>query len=172
MGRSVETVSDATAVAYSEYELPDIECWACDGTGGGYNGETCETCDGACEIPDIYDDGENWSAHLEWIAEHVTTLWPSFEEVVDEFLPYPWTETRVIARNRHSAVTVSEYMGTVAISLIPDYDRREFFRTDDPLGEHWRKSITPRFLSEFATLDLIGTASNGESLYSKKEKNA
>lgn len=37
------------------------------------------------------------------------------------------------------------------------------------LGAYWRKQVTKKFLAEFTELALVGTGSNGISLYTAKE---
>lgn len=161
MGRSVETVRDATATAYTEFVLDDIECWSCGGTG-----VECYTCRGDGTLPNYDETGEEWRAFLEWVSETACSLWPSMHDD-ERSLPRPHWETVIVASNEHSAVTVSEYGGMVAISLIPDYDRATFWRTDDPLGEHWRKQVAERFLAAFGEYSKLGTASNGASFFER-----
>lgn len=165
MGRSVETVSDATATAYAEFKLEPFECWECHGTGTvEEDAYTCENCRGDGTIPNYDEEGIEWRAYLEWVSETACELWPSMHDD-ERFLPYPHRETIIVASNAHSSVAVSEYCGVVAISLIPDYDRATFWRTDDPLGEHWRKTQAEKFLSTFGEYDKIGTFSDGTSAY-------
>lgn len=166
MGRSVMTVHDATATAYRTFE-PDEAYYR-----QGFE-EYAEEGWVDPEVDDFHDwmygqwytDQEHeWDALIDWIREEVATRWPSLEPVEDESLPD--RETRVLARNRHSAVTIAEYGGVVAVSLIPDYDRGAYWRNPDPgLGEWWRSQVAPRFLELFREYRRVGTASNGESFY-------
>ena len=159
MGRSVETVSDATVTAYNTFEPEPFECLECDG-------EECPTCDGEGTIPNLDEDGYEWRSYLECVSEMVCEMFPSMH-VDERFLPYPHRETIIVASNAHSAVAVSEYCGVVAISLIPDYDRAGFWRTEDPLGEHWRTQVSGKFLSTFGEYGDLGTFSDGTSAYVK-----
>lgn len=164
MGRSVETVSDATVIAYSTFEPEPFECLECDGTGLDDDGDECPTCDGEGTIPNYDETGEEWRTFLEWVSETACEMFPSMHDD-ERFLPYPYQETIVVASNAHSAVAVSEYAGVVAISLIPDYDRAGFWRTEDPLGEHWRTQVSEKFLSTLGEYYKIWTFSDGTSTY-------
>lgn len=169
MGRSVETVSDATVTAYSTFELEDYECWECEGTGIVDATETCDTCRGDGTLPNYDETGFEWLAYLEWVSDTACDLWPSMHD--DEvFLPHPYQETAIVASNAHSSVSVSEYCGIVAISLIPKYDRRDYWRDDNPLGEHWRTQVAETFERTFGTASKIGTFSDGTSVFQPIQK--
>lgn len=167
MGRSVMTVHDAAATAYRTHRPEESYYWQ------GWE-EYAEAGWVDPEVDDFHDwmygqwnDGDSeieWEGLIGWIQSELSIRWPSLGSVEDEWLPD--RETRVLARNRHSAVTIAEYGGVVAISLIPNYDRNEYWRNPDPaLGEWWRSQVAPRFLKLFGEFRKIGTASNGESFY-------
>ena len=168
MGRSVMTLSGADAVAYSEFG-PDEdsyrEIWH------------DELKDGFVDPLDDFeswmfkrwgeDSEDDWDELVSDYRKRICELWPSFEPVEGEWVG---DELRIIARNRHSIVTISEYSGIVALCLGPDYDRREFFADPSELAgisKHWRQQIAERFEREFSTLNKVGTMSNGSSVYTQ-----
>lgn len=158
MGRSVEAVSYATATAYLTY-APVTECWECAGEIiAGDEEEVCALCEGTGEVPTSTEE-EIWDDYVGGLRSRALRLFPSMSEE-NSWLGYPWRETQVIASNAHSCVSVAEYCGIVAVSLLPKYDR---------VGAYWRKRVAKKFLGEFTELTLVGTGSNGISLYTAKE---
>lgn len=163
MGRGVITLSDATAVAYQSFG-PDEDYYR--GVFSDMYWLDPEDFDTWMYDQWEFDSEHEWDALKDWVREYAIERWPSFEAVEDEWIG---DETRILARNAHSAVVISEYSGVVAISLVPDYDRREFWRDDNALGEQWRKNISAEFLTLFSEYEKIGTASNGEQFFQKVE---
>lgn len=162
MGRSVDRISDATVVAYQSFG-PDEEhyramfddmYWMDKGDFSDWMWSLWNEEDAALEFAWILDD----------IFSTLEENWPSFEKT-DEWIG----EVHVIAQNSHSVVGVAEYNGLMSVSLAPRYDRDTYFRDDNALGEEWRKSISEKFLTIFGEYEKIGTASNGESFYQKRE---
>lgn len=170
MGRSVMTLSGAEAIAYSEF-APDEDnyrdIW--------YD----ELKDGFVDPLDDFeswmykrwelDSEDAWEELVNDYQEQVCEMWPSFEPVEDEWVGQ---ELHVIARNRHSIVTISEYSGIIALCLGADYDRSEFWA--DPseiagIGRAWRQRIAERF-EKLGTLNKVGTFSNGSSVYQEVTK--
>ena len=174
MGRSVMTVSDATTIAYRTFE-PDEEYyrerWADEIADGLLDHE--EDDDKAFDTwmwkQWEWDAEYEWDSLVEWIIEDAQALWPSLEDARDD-REWLHDECRVILKNAHSLVTVSEYCGSVAICLAPNYDRHDYFREPfaNNLGEHWRQQISARFERELGTMTKLGTLSDGTSAYYKK----
>ena len=173
MGRSVMTLNGAEAIAYLTFE-PDES----------YYRELFDddVADGLVEPEDDFEaymyrrfeaDSEyEWGGLVEYAALEVKRLFPSFElaDVIQQGFP-EWVgrELRVIARNAHSIVTISEYSGIVALCLGANYDRSEFWADPSELagiGKHWRQQVAARFES-IGTLSKTGTFSNGTSAYSE-----
>lgn len=167
MGRSVMTLNDATVIAY-DYLEPDEASYR----------EQWDDMDG--DEQEYYDFdfdrfmwnlwNEDYADVFHWylvgIQDMLAEQWKSFEPV-DRWIGQ---ELHVIAENAHSLVTISEYGGSVAICLGPNYDRGDYWR--DPseisgLGENWRNKISERFEKRFSTLQKLGTFSNGESVFQK-----
>ena len=173
MGRSVMTLSGADAVAYSEFG-PDVLFYS--------DLFDEDRADGLIDQEADFDEymgrkweedaAERWAEELDNIADDVCKAWPSFDNVVesDEWVG---DELRVIARNRHSIVTISEYNGVVALCLGADYDRGEFWADPSELagiGKAWRTRIAELFIREFGSLSKVGTFSNGSSIYREVTK--
>lgn len=172
MGRSVMTLSGADAVAYSEFG-PDEDSYR--------DIWHDELKDGFVDPLDDFeswmlkrweDDSEDaWDELISDYQERICETWPSFQPVKDWVWNEP--ELRVIARNRHSIVTISEYNGVVALCLGADYDRSEFWADPSELagiGKAWRTRIAERFIREFGSLSKVGTFSNGSSIYREVTK--
>ena len=166
MGRGVATIPDAVAVAYQSFG-PD-ETYYEERFGDEFYDEILD--DTAPDFQDWmwrewnYDAADDYKSLREWVTEVATANWPSMEEA-DEWLG----EVHVIAKNAHAVIGVSEYGGMVSISLAPNYDRDTYWRDDSGLKAQWLKSVTPKFLTLFGEYEKMGTASNGETFYTKKE---
>lgn len=168
MGRSVMTLSDATAVAY-DYLEPNEEYYREqfeDDVEQGYEDEDSDFDNYMWTRWNDGDAASDFESYLEGIQYVAKELWPSFEDA-DEWVG---RENHVILKNAHSIITVSEYCGSVAVCLGANYDRDGYYADDTELanlGEHWRKQIADKFIERFSTLSKIGTFSNGESVYIK-----
>lgn len=171
MGRSVVTLNGAEAIAYLTFE-PDESFYR--------ELFDDDVADGLVEPEDDFEaymyrrfeaDSEyEWGGLVEYAALEVKRLFPSFELEHEHDNP-EWVgrELRVIARNAHSIVTISEYSGIVALCLGANYDRECYFEDSSEhagLGKHWRQQVAARFES-IGTLSKIGTFSNGTSAYSE-----
>jgi hypothetical protein len=168
MGRSVMTLSNATAIAY-DYMEPDEEFYR-----ERFNEDVEE---GFKDEDDdfeqfMWNDWNDFGAQSDFEAILDSTqyilkeLWPSFEDA-DEWVE---RECHVIAQNAHSIVTISEYCGSIAICLGARYDRDDYYADSTELanlGEHWRKQIADKFEQTFGGMRKLGTFSNGESIYEK-----
>lgn len=121
-----------------------------------------------------FDSEYEWQDFAEYVQETVCEYWPSFSPADDN--EWIGRELRVIAKNGHSVVTLSEYCGTVAICLGPNYDRATYWRNPGDslaaLGERWRAQIAPRFLDTFGMMVKLGTFSDGTSAYRITETEA
>jgi len=169
MGRSVMTLSDATAVAYTRHE-PDEDYYR-EGyreyvEEGWLDPEADDFEDWMWDRWNTWDSESEWQNYLLTLREDVMRRFPSFNEA-DEWIDQ---EIHVIAQNEHSIVAVAEFGGTVAVMLAPRYDRDTYWRDPEPtggLGETWRKQISEKFLTLFGDMRKIGTASNGEAFFER-----
>jgi hypothetical protein len=157
MGRSVMTVPDAVT-AFDTF-TPEHYCEECDDFAPGCG---CEIyCNAYC------DHSEQWRAYLDYVETRAIEMFPSMT-AEDYFLRDG--ETHVVASNGHAIVSVAEYCGIIAVSLAPNFDRREYWREPSEsagLSQHWRSQVSERFLAEFSEYRRVATASNGESFYER-----
>lgn len=166
MGRSVINHPNATTVAYDylEWNHAWFHCDECDEW--VYRDE-CEHVAADTFIPCTLecDHSGEWRDYVDYVQESVTRMFPSMQ-ACDDY--YHSSEQRILARNAHSEVSISEYCDSVSISLAAYFDRDTYWRDDSALGslgEQWRRSVSERFQREFGTLAKVGTFSNGESVY-------
>lgn len=149
MGRSVETPTDATTIFFHHW---DIE-------------------------PEDYDIAEELFADLiDTIRETIKQPFPSFDAVNTGYRSAWGThyrETSVILENGHAFVTIAEYCGLVAVSLVPKPTDYDWFHTTDPesyLHEHWCNQIADKFMDSLSRcfggrLRHVATFSNGEAVF-------
>lgn len=97
--------------------------------------------------------GDDFDEIVDDIQFTLARLWPSLDPA-DRWVD---REIREIADNALASVTISEYRGLTALSLVP--------AEDNPLSTGWCNNIAPRFLRAFATLRHEATFSNGEAIY-------
>lgn len=175
MGRSVMTLAGAEAIAYSEFQ-PDESFYSDLYDDDKADGLIAEDADFDEYMASKWEDdaAEVWAEEIDNVAEALFSTWPSLKNVVaeDEWI-WDQPEIRVIARNKHSIVTISEYNGVVALCLGADYDRSEFWADPSELagiGKAWRQKISERFEREFGSLSKVGTMSNGGSVYQERAK--
>lgn len=137
-------------------------------------------------VVDVYLNYEPDFSHLEGEEprdDDHQLAWDDFKECLTEVLKTRFTslsepdkerwldrECRVILENRHGCVTVSEYCGCVAVSLVPDDD----YRNQHPeISKAWCEQIETGFREAVEkafpnwAMRKIGTFSNGEAVYQK-----
>lgn len=164
MGRSVIPHPNATVTGYLEF-APEHYCLDCETfTESGHCPDCGEYvgCDYSC------DHGEEWREFVQWVSDTARELWPSFYDVDARTVSY-WSENYVCAENRHSEISISEYCGSVAVSLAPRSDLGDYWEDSmlsDTLGAHWRRQVSERFLSTFSTRTPVATLSDGTTVYS------
>jgi len=103
------------------------------------------------------EDSDTWGDLIFHLQLRLAKRWPSFAKArrwIDR-------EGRVIAENRHARVTLYEYCGLAALCLAPD--------NDSNIAGAWTRQIAGAFESEFGEFRKVGTFSNGESIYVRKE---
>lgn len=168
MGRSVSTLSGATAIAYFHFE-PDVEYYK------EYFEDVFEA-DDEDDRPDFdtwmweqYNDTFSdfeWEDFKDWVTETAKLYWPSFTDC-DEWVD---RENHVILSNAHSIITISEYCGIASVCLGANFDRENFYADAGSmfnLGERFRKQIAERFENTFSNVTKLGTFSNGEAVFQK-----
>lgn len=85
--------------------------------------------------------------------------WPSLEDE-DRWIG---RENHVLLENQHARIGLSEYMGLVAMWIVPQED--EWYPEHNSLHEHWCNQIADRFKRVFGELLHVGTFSNGEAVF-------
>lgn len=129
----------------------------------GYRDENDETTD-------KYDEflGEvEWDYFVEDIIATATEQWPSLLPAECHWLG---NEYRVLVKNSHCYIGVSEYCGLASIWLVPRTEGSDWSSEDTSgLALNWCSKIGPKFKELFGELEKVGTFSNGEAVYRKKE---
>jgi hypothetical protein len=143
MGRSVSHPSDAY-VAFAEWGQGWVEGDDDDNPGAGHFDEWLAQM----EWPDIVDDFRRA------VLEH----YPS-ARAEDRWLG---REDRVVAMNDYAWFGLSEYCGSIAYWVVLQ-DRID--SAMEGLARRWFEQIGPKFEKRFATLERLGSFSNGESVY-------
>lgn len=110
------------------------------------------------DIDEMVDESIAWDDFVDDLRARVKGLYPSAYDH-DGWIG---REDHVIARNSHCDFGVSQYFNLVAVWMRL---RDDLQANSEGLAEAWVNKVTPRFLSEFGTLELIGRASNGEAFY-------
>jgi len=102
---------------------------------------------------------EDWQWLVEDIQESIKSRYPSYE-IEDEWVQYPYRETKVILRNQHSDIVISEYCGLVCLGIKINDD------SDNPsLAAFWSTLAFGAMMKQWATLQHVGTFSNGEAVF-------
>lgn len=161
MGRGVEVPSDALVTVYPDWTLT-YEDWAANRLDFGDDPEDV--------TEDIfYNDWESqtwtWESNLEWFIDTAQELWPSLYKT-DGWLGYPYRETRIVLANSLVQITVSEYCGMTALSIIPQEDSYGNYINLN-MAAHWVRQIEDKFRATFGAYEKLGTFSNGESVFAK-----
>lgn len=106
------------------------------------------------------EDNQEWAWFSNDLAGRLKDLFPSLENTSR------WDdhETEIVLENRHCEIAFSEYCGLVSVSLRPLYND-----DTDGLANHWCDQVKDKFLT-IGDLVKIGTFSNGESIYKRKDR--
>ena len=151
MGRGVEVPSNAFFTAYMDWEQSYNE---------DYEGDDEDDEDGFFRY-----DSDNWADDLGYYSDWYRELWPSLNET-DDWLSWPYTESRVFLQNNLVRFVVSEYSGITAISVVPQEDGY-----GNPynlgLGARWAQQIQEKFMST-GGYEKVGSFSNGEGVYKRR----
>ena len=142
MGRSVDYLSRAEHVAYINNAVDNDE------------------------TTDYFIARENWNWFKEGLVELLQKRCPSLEEV-DE---WDGRETHIFLENLHAQIGLSEYCGLVSLSIrINDTN----FRCNGQLAFGWINQVWPKILTDldkrYHTLTKLGSFSNGEGVFQKKQ---
>lgn len=108
-----------------------------------------------------YDDSEarqDWDCIVDSFRDAVLTHYPSTWSVDD----WIGREDRVVARNAYACFGLSEYCGCIAYWVVL---RGRVDAGREGLAERWFSQIERSFEKRFATLERLGTLSNGETVF-------
>ncbi len=103
----------------------------------------------------------DWDFFKENIVCQLQTAFPSLNDA-DGWIG---REDHIVLDNGHCQITISEYCGLVAVSLVPleaEYDSEAGL---DNLHLHWCGQISNKFTSLLGEFNKIGTFSNGEAVF-------
>lgn len=101
-----------------------------------------------------------WDSFLESELDYLQSFWGSFR-ACDKWVG---REDHAVGENNFCYFGVSEYCGLASLWLVLKDEM-----ADNPLAKHWAERIKPLFEKRMGTLSKVGTFSNGESVYKRKE---
>lgn len=109
---------------------------------------------------------DEWDEFVEDITDAFKRRFPSMEETFR--VQWIGREARVLARNRLATLTVSEYMGCTAFSLIAEGP--EHLYTYPELSDRWVQVADLSFLEPWDAIRIypVGSMSNGVTFYRRK----
>jgi len=111
------------------------------------------------------DSQWEWDMFQEDIIQQLQNAFPSLDEA-DSWIG---REDHVVLENSHCQVTISEYCGLAAISLVP-IERDCFYAEDfgsQNLSYHWCQQIAKKFNELLGELRHVATFSNGEAVFER-----
>ena len=115
---------------------------------------------------DGFEEGYfDWEDFTEDVSNVITEKYPSFRNRND----WLGRETRILLENNHARIAIAEYMGCVAVSLIP---LDHWGESEAALAQAWTDQISENFVDHMhkrfsgMAMNRHGTMSNGVSVYS------
>lgn len=153
MGRSVSYGTGSVEVCYRD--VSDF----------GYIDENGKRMDEYDEVNGQWE----WDCFVEDVVETSLAYWPSLTPSKE----WLGNEDRVLVENNHCYIGVSEYCGLASIWLVPKTEGSDWSYEDTSgLAINWCNQIGPKFNALFGELVKVGTFSNGESVYRRKNEQA
>lgn len=143
MGRSVSTPRNAVLVAFDDWFDGEYE-----------DDETGET---RYRNPEDFD----WDDYKYGLIERAQELWPSLKPCER----WVGREDLAILENNLAYFGVSEYCGLAAVWMVPK-DHDDVVN----LSTNWCNRARAKFDASFGSLYKLGTMSNGEGVYQRKDK--
>lgn len=117
------------------------------------------------DVSEFQDEFE-WGFFKENIIDQLKRAFPSLAEA-DSWIG---REDHVVLENGHCKVTISEYCGLAAISLVPE--NHDCYYSEDiakqNLADHWCTQVAGKFENLLGELNKIGTFSNGEAIFERR----
>lgn len=121
----------------------------------------------------VYFDATECEHACVWhnlVADTVSALqkrYPSLVNVQNKWVEYPYRENRIVLKNDHVQISVSEYCGCGAFSMFIQPAADEYVN----LAEAWLRQcwdgVRETILANVAGLRRIGIFSNGEAVFEK-----
>ena len=155
MGRSVSVPRNAVAVAYAD--ISEMGYIFEDEQGNELDEPEFSSSLYEMEFEDFKQDFVNVCIEL------FPSLRPEEKWLGDELLS--------LLENRLANFGISSYMDLCALWVCPvenDYNYSDSYNIE-PLAQKWCMSIKDKFESTFGTLDKLGTFSNGEAIFKRKQ---
>jgi hypothetical protein len=106
---------------------------------------------------DEFDAEHEW----EWIAEDAAGRMNEIAPSMSPDKGWAGREGMILASNAFAKFGMSSYCGLISYWLIPE--------EGNGLAEAWCNKIAPKFEETFGSLNYIGSASNGEAFFNRKE---
>lgn len=113
------------------------------------------------DVSEFQDEFE-WDFFKENIIDQLQRAFPSLAEA-DSWIG---REDHVVLENGHCKVTISEYCGLAAISLVPE--THDCYPAEDNLADHWCHQVSDKFVNLLSELNKIGTFSTGEAIFERR----
>jgi hypothetical protein len=118
-------------------------------------------------------DEFDWSDLIINLQSELAARYKSFIKS-EKFVSYPYRENRIILKNDHVQISISEYCGCGAVSI---FVNRNLLYSDynqyPELAEHWLSqcfSGIEKIIEQFVSpLHKVATFSNGEAVYERKK---
>ena len=108
----------------------------------------------------------HWDFFVEYITETLKKKYPSLVDIGDQWID---NECKVILANDLVNITISEYCGVVAVSIVPVDDLHYYDEQGLAIG--WIKRVSNGFSelleTNFDGIRKIGTYANGNSVYQR-----
>jgi len=117
------------------------------------------------DVTHFQDDFE-WDMFQEDVIQQLQQAFPSLATANS----WIGREDHVVLENGHCKVTISEYCGLAAISLVPE--THDCYYSEDiakqNLADHWCNQISNKFVELLSELNKVGTFSNGEAIFERR----
>ena len=110
------------------------------------------------------EDELDWDMFKEDIEQQLISMFPS----LDTCDRWDGRETHIFLENDHAEIGISEYCGLVSVSVRAKDDNEGYGYDRTGLAQKWVERVKDKFLT-IGTLNRVGTFSNGEAVFERKE---
>lgn len=112
---------------------------------------------------------ELWNDLIMNLQCELSAKYKSLESIKDKWIE---RENRIILKNGHVQISISEYCGCGAVSVFVNPDNESYWPYNTALAEHWLEQCWPnivKIIEQYVTtLRRLGTFSNGCGVFEKK----